>query len=68
MNVKEADLLSRDEMRNIMAGSGGSGSCGCTVDCGSYILACGDAGAPGVCQSYPDYGELMCCNGTYYSC
>ncbi|HYX09037.1 MAG TPA: hypothetical protein VE912_20055, partial [Bacteroidales bacterium] len=32
MNVKEADLLSRDEMRNIMAGSGNI--CNVCTNCG----------------------------------
>ncbi|HYW34349.1 MAG TPA: hypothetical protein VE868_02975 [Balneolaceae bacterium] len=54
MNVKEADLLSRDEMRNVMAGSGGY--CNVTVEC--------PAGAPvgyvscygtNKCKKYFDY-------------
>jgi hypothetical protein len=27
MNVKEEDILTREEMRNVMAGSGGCASC-----------------------------------------
>jgi hypothetical protein len=34
MNIKEEDILDREEMRNIMAGSGGSGGCNTTSDCG----------------------------------
>jgi hypothetical protein len=32
MNVKEEDILTREEMRNVMAGSGGC-TCQVTVDC-----------------------------------
>lgn len=53
MNVKKEDILNRDEMMAIMAGSG-SGTCSCTSDGG-----CGVAMAEG---SF-GWSMTVCCDG-----
>jgi len=52
MNVKEADLLSRDEMRSVMAGCGGDcgQSCASSADCG-LCCTCQISGVTGTCVS-----------------
>jgi hypothetical protein len=62
MNVKEQELT-RDEMRNVMAGCGGSGGDGeCDLYCGSgHIAACG------VEPCLVSNGKLLCA-GRVYKC
>jgi hypothetical protein len=57
MNIKEEDILDREELRNVMAGSGG---------CGSGEQCCNGSGWCSDCQ----YGvEVICDSGlTNTSC
>lgn len=53
--------LSRTEMKNIMAGSGGAGTCGpnCDQRCwGETGTTC--AGVEGTCRKKPSTGQCQC--------
>jgi hypothetical protein len=57
INIKEDDILDREELRNVMAGCGGSGS-DCILYCGSYELSC-----PAPCSV--SYDVLNCHPGRF---
>jgi hypothetical protein len=49
MNIKEGDILDREELRNVMAGSGGSGDM-CVAYCCDSNNDCNFLGQCGACS------------------
>jgi hypothetical protein len=61
MNIKKEDILDREEMRNVMAGCGGS-SGECDLYCGNgHILSCG-------VEPCRIANDTLYCNGSSYNC
>lgn len=62
MNIKREDILSRSEMRSVLAGSGGSGGCSCSaIPCGypdSTACCCNDGRK--TCVSHNMNGWMEC--------
>ena len=49
------DLLSREQMKNVMGGSGG-GQLTCIAQCGGYTVTCHGTFANGGCSAADGYG------------
>ena len=63
------NTLDREEMRNIMAGSGGSGSCQVCADCpynnDVSMVCCAGVSS---CSKCEDAGGCVVCDGNYTYC